>query len=434
MQRLGVRVAATVAASLMAVGLAACGGDAEDDAGQSGDAGQPTGQIDFWMGDPIGDAQQPIMKQLAADYQASHPGTTVNLRFLGKDAHQTYLTSIAGGAVPCVALIGNTWTPEFASMGALMKQSDDPESLKKTYVGGMVDSTVFEGASYGIPYDEGVRALIYRKDLLDAQGLSAPKTWDELVSTATKVQQANPGVNGYGIAGGGIWYFLPSIWQWGGEIATEQNGKYTAKVDSPQAVAAFQFYADLLTKHKLAPAGAATWSGTDAAKSIALGQTAMMVGGSWDLKAIIKQTPDIESKLGTAPIPKGPGGNNLTFAGGSNLAVFEECDNKTLAKSFVDYMLQRDNLVKVTQSIGLLPATLEALEAEKTTGSFSTPLLKAYAEQVTSTRSIPPVPTWGQVEGSGAVVNAMQAIMSGSKSAEAAMKQLATEINNAIGS
>jgi N,N'-diacetylchitobiose transport system substrate-binding protein len=433
MQRLGKRITAALAASVLAIGLTACGdsGDEGTDTGASG--GAPSGAIDFWMGDPIGDAQQPIMKQLAADYQSAHPGTTVNLRFLGKDAHQTYLTSIAGGSVPCVALIGNTWTPEFAALGALQKQSDDPESLKKTYVGSMVDSTVYEGASYGVPYDEGVRALIYRKDLFDAQGLSAPKTWDELVSSATKVQQANPGVNGYGVAGGAIWYFLPSIWQWGGDIATEQGGKWTAKVDSPQAVAAFQYYADLLTKHKLAPAGAASWSGTDAAKSIALGQTAMMVGGSWDLKAILKQTPDMEQKLATAPIPNGPGGNNATFAGGSNLAVFDGCGNKNLAKSFVDYMLQRENLVKVTQSIGLLPATLDGLEAEQTSGSFSTPLLKAYALQVPTSRSIPPIATWGKVEGTGAVVNAMQAIMSGSKSAEAAMKQLASEINSAIG-
>jgi N,N'-diacetylchitobiose transport system substrate-binding protein len=432
MQRLAKQIAATLAASLMALGLAACG--SEDDAGGSTDpGGAPSGQIDFWMGDPIGAAQQPIMKKLAEDYQAAHPGTTVNLRFLGKDAHQTYLTSIAGGSVPCVALIGNTWTPEFASMGALQKQSDDPESMKKTYVGGMVDSTVYEGASYGIPYDEGVRALIYRKDLFEAQGLQAPKTWDELVASATKVQQANPGVNGFGVAAGAIWYFLPSIWQWGGEIATEQNGKWTAKVDSPQAIAAFQFYADLLTKHKLAPAGAASWSGTDAAKSIALGQTASMVGGSWDLKTILQEAPAMEQKLATVPIPMGPGGNNATFAGGSNLAVFEECNNKTLAKSFVDYMLQRDNLVQVTKSLGLLPATMDALEAERTTGSFSTPLLKAYAEQVTSTKSIPPISTWGKVEGTGAVVNAIQAIISGNKTAEAAMKQLATEINSAIG-
>ncbi|MET0133563.1 MAG: extracellular solute-binding protein [Kibdelosporangium sp.] len=432
MQRLGKQLAATLVAGLMVVGLAACGGG-DEDTGPADAGAPPSGQIDFWMGDPIGAAQQPIMKKLAEDYQAAHPGTTVNLRFLGKDAHQTYLTSIAGGSVPCVALIGNTWTPEFASMGALQKQSDDPEALKKTYVGGMVDSTVFEGASYGVPYDEGVRALIYRKDLLEAQGLAAPKTWDDLVSSASKVQQANPGVNGFGVAGGAIWYFLPSIWQWGGDIATEQGGKWTAKVDSPQAVAAFQFYADLLTKHKLAPAGAASWSGTDAAKSIALGQTAMMVGGSWDLKTILQEAPAMEAKLATVPIPQGPGGNNATFAGGSNLAVFEECSNKALAKSFVDYMLQRDNLVQVTKSLGLLPATMEALEAERTTGSFSSPLLKAYAEQVTSTRSIPPIATWGKVEGTGAVVNAMQAIMSGNKTAEAAMKQLATEINSAIG-
>ncbi|GAA0995354.1 sugar ABC transporter substrate-binding protein [Acrocarpospora macrocephala] len=409
--------------------LSACGEDAPAPA----TGGEVTGAIDVWMGDPIGATQQPVVIQLAKDYETAHPGTKVNLRFLGADAHKTYLTSIAGGTVPCVALIGNTWSPEFAGLKALEPIAQDPASMQGTYTQSMIDSTVLDGVSYAVPYDTGVRALIYRKDLFDAAGLAAPKTWDEVLTAATTVQKANEGVNGFGIVGGNQWYWLPMIWNWGGEIATNSGGAWTAKVNSPEAIAAFTFYAELLTKHKLAPEGSVTWQGADAAKAFALGQVGMMVGGSWDLKTIIAQNPGMEAQLATAPMPSGPGGNNDTFAGGSNLAIFKGCTNKATAKSFVDFMMRTDNLVPVTTKIGLLPATTDALEKERTTGSFSAPLLKAYAEQAPNTRSIPAVSTWGKVEGTGAIVNAMQSIMNGQKTAEAAMQELAGQIDAAIG-
>lgn len=411
--------------------VAACG--ESNDAGNS-DSGEIKGSIDFWMGDPIGDTQQPVMEKLAADYEEANPGTQVNLRFLGKDAHQTYLTSIAGGSVPCVALIGNTWTPEMAALGALAVYDDDPSALEGTYVPGMIESTLYDGKSYAVPYDTGVRALIYRKDLLESIGKTdPPATWEELRDDAIAIQAANDGVNGFGIIGGAHWYYLPLVWNWGGEIAVEEDGGWVSKADSDEAVAAFQFYSDLLTQDKLSPSGASAWSGSDVDTSMALGETAMMIGGSWDLRTILTQAPELEGKLGTAMVPEGPGGNNDTFAGGSNLAVFEDCDNKAVADDFVDFMMEKDNLVPVTSSLGLLPATLDALEEEGTTGSFSTPLLQAYAEQADHTRSIPPVATWGQVEGENAIVNAMQSIMSGDKSAEEAMAELTDVIDQAIG-
>ena len=104
-----------------------------------------------------------------------------------------------------------------------------------------------------------------------------------------------------------------------------------------------------------------------------------------------------------------------------------------MANDFVKFMMDKENLVPVTSSLGLLPATNDALEQEKTTGSFSTPLLQAYAEQADHTRSIPPVATWGAVEGENAIVNAMQSIMSGDKSAQEAMTELSDAINQAIG-
>lgn len=425
----------TTAVSLGLAAVLALGACSSSGGGSGGNgtasAGAVSGSISVWMSDPIGQAQQPIIKDIAHSYEQAHPGTKIDLRFLGSDAQQVYLTSIAGNSTPCVALVGNSWTPQFAGLGALQVYANDPSTMKGKYVQSMIDSTVLDGKSYGVPYDVGVRALIYRKDLLEAAGQSVPKTWNDLVTAATAIQTKNPGVSGFGVIGSSIWYFLPMIWNWGGQIATQSNGKWQGQVDSTQAQQAFAFYADLLTKYKLAPSGAAAWGGADADKAMALGKLAMMVGGSWDLQTILTQTPDMKDKLATAVIPAGPGGNNDTFAGGSNLVMFKGCNNEATAKSFISYMTSPANLIKITSNVGLMPATTDALATERTTGSFSSPLLKAFAAQVEHSRAVPASPNWGKVEDSGAFVNTMQAIMNG-KDPAAEMKDLNSQITSAL--
>ena len=81
-------VVVSIAAAVPAVVAGATGATAPAEA--------PTGSIDVWMGDPIGEAQQPFVEELAEQFEADHPDTEINLRFLGSEAHQTYLTSIAG--------------------------------------------------------------------------------------------------------------------------------------------------------------------------------------------------------------------------------------------------------------------------------------------------------------------------------------------------
>ena len=46
---------------------------------------------------------------------------------------------------------------------------------------------------------------------------------------------------------------------------------------------------------------------------------------------------------------------------------------------------------------------------------------------------MPQVANWGAVEGTGAFVNAMQAIMNNQKSAQAAMQELNSAVNEALG-
>lgn len=412
----------------VALAVAGCGSGSGSGAGASA-------VIKVWMGDPVSPQTMPYVQKLADQFEKTHKNVTIQLSLLSDaNAHQQYITAIEGSSTPCIGLVGNTWTPEFAGLGALQPISATAATLKKTYVASMVDSATYQGKVYGYPYDVGVRALIYRNDLFTKAHLTPPTTWTQLEQDAVKLQNANPGVSGFAVIGGNQWYYLPMVWNWGGEIAAQQGGKWVSGMDSSAAVAAYQFYANLLHVDKLSPSASANWQGSDADQAFALGKVAMMVGGSWDLQAILATKPSMQSQIGTALLPDGPAGNNDTFAGGSNLAVFKDCADKADANSFIQFLLQNKNVTHLTSSLGLFPATLSGVSGQEAPGgAFSAPLWKTFALQVPHSRSVPEASTWGGVEGSNDLINAMQALFSG-QNASTTMSQLASEINTQLNS
>jgi N,N'-diacetylchitobiose transport system substrate-binding protein len=419
---------AAAAVTSVAVALVGCSSG-------SGSGSSSTAQLKVWLGDPVSPQTMPFVQQLASQFEKTHKNVKIQLTLLSDaNAHQQYITAIEGGSTPCIGLVGNTWTPEFAGLGALQPVSATPAALKSTYVGSMVDSATYKGKAYGYPYDVGVRALIYRKDLFTRAGLSAPTTWTQLQQDAVKLQNANSGVSGFAIIGGNQWYYLPMVWNWGGQIATQQGGKWVSGMDSSAALAAYSFYANLLHKDKLSPSASANWQGSDADQAFSLGKVAMMVGGSWDLQAILATKASMQSQIGTALLPSGPGGNNDTFAGGSNLSVFKNCADKADANAFIKFLLQNKNVTHLTSSLGLFPATLSGVSQQTAPGqAFSAPLWKTFALQVPHSRSVPEAPTWGGVEGSNDLINAMQALFGG-QSPSTAMSQLSSQINTQLNS
>ena len=423
---------AAVAVAGAAVVLAGC---SSGSGSGSGAGSGSTATLKVWLGDPVSPQTMPFVQQLANQYEKSHPSVKIQLTLLSDaNAHQQYITAIEGGSTPCIGLVGNTWTPEFAGLGALEPISASAATLKQTYVSSMVDSATYQGKVYGYPYDVGVRALIYRQDLFTKAGLSAPTTWTALEQDAVKLQKANPGVSGFAVIGGNQWYYLPMVWNWGGQIAVQQGGKWVSQMNSSAAQAAYSFYAGLLRTDKLSPSASASWQGSDADQAFSLGKVAMMVGGSWDLQAILANKPAIKSQVATAVLPDGPAGNNDTFAGGSNLAVFKGCADQADASKFIQFMLQNANVTHLTSSLGLFPATLKGVSQQMEPGqAFSTPLWKTFALQVPHSRSVPEAPTWGGVEGSNDLINAMQALFNG-QSASSAMSQLAAQIDTQLNS
>jgi N,N'-diacetylchitobiose transport system substrate-binding protein len=383
----------------------------------SGRGPSAKGPLHVWIMEPGSPELRAFLTSATGDFQAAHPGDRVQVQFVPwASAHDQFVTAVGGGQVPDVAEMGSTWTPEFGDIGAL-----EPADVGRGYVESLVEGATVGGTVYGVPWYAGARALIYRTDVLASLGLSVPTTWDELLTVGRAVRDRTH-MAAFGVAGNAEHYVLPMVWQNGGEIAYRKDGVWRSGLTSPPAVAAVQFYADLYRTEHFAPAGALSWNARDVRQAFEAGDLAMMIGGGWDLRAMLAAHPDLAGKVGTALLPAGPAGDRDTFAGGSHLVVFNGTKKAALARRYIDFLLDPGRVVAFTTKIGFLPGRLDAIAA----ATPADPLYRPFSEQLEAhSRPYPPTREWGTFEADGLFTNNVQQVMAGKMTAAQAMKVVA---------
>jgi N,N'-diacetylchitobiose transport system substrate-binding protein len=156
----------------------------------------------------------------------------------------------------------------------------------------------------------------------------------------------------------------------------------------------------------------------------------MMIGGAWDLRALLAAHPELTGKVGTALLPAGPGGDRVSFAGGSHLVVFSGTKKEALARRYVDFLLDPARVAAFTTKIGFLPGARDALSA----ATPPDPLYQPFSAQLDGhSRTYPPTREWGGFEADGLFTSAVQQVMAGKRTAAAAMAGVARTMDDAFG-
>lgn len=428
MYRIRSMLAVTAALLLVAVACDGTDGDAQPGESPGADTDTDTAAeaeaLEVWIMQPGAEAVEDIVREQVAAFE-DEAGATVDLQFVPwPAAHDQFVTSIAGDRTPDVAEMGTTWTPEFGEMGALASV----ETGEQDFVESLVESGTIEGEPRGAPWYAGARSLIYRSDVFEDLGLEPPETWDELIEAGEVIDQETD-LFPFGVIGGYTHLYLPMVWQWGGEIAEETDGTWESRMDSPEAVEAWSTYADLFERG-WAPEGALGWNSADLREAFAAGDFAMMIGGGWDLAAIVDSNPDLEGNVEAVLNPAGPAGNRAAFAGGSHFVIFEGSDDPDLAQRFIDHMLEEERVAEFATELGFLPGTASGIEAS---GLLDDPLYSPFAEQLRDhSQTYPASGAWGELEGEGVFVTAMEEILGGDRSVEEALNELAERMNEAF--
>lgn len=211
----------------------------------------------------------------------------------------------------------------------------------KRYPAPFVASGVFPTGTYGLPVRCHIQLLWYRKDLFEKASLQPPKTWDEMVEAAKKVQEQNPGIAGvtipYGKADGQnlmVWYNF--LWGAGGDLFDD---KMKPIFNSAAGIKATQDYTDFILKYKVTPAGAASFNESDSSTYFFQGR-AGMVPVWWHVYNRLK-LPDAGVKaeqVGFVPLPSYPGKGSTTYTNNWIYGLNGKTKNRDAAMEFLDWI------------------------------------------------------------------------------------------------
>ncbi|MCE7985073.1 MAG: sugar ABC transporter substrate-binding protein [Caldilinea sp. CFX5] len=308
-------------------------------------AGPTTIRISCWES---GDALEPFNNAIKS-FEAANPEIKVNLECIPQDYGTKLLAQIAAGNAPDIWQNGDGDVARYVAEGAVAPLDDyingsDPLDMS-VFLPGVASFGQVNGQTYYLTKDYSPLVLYYNKKLFDEAGVEYPTdewTWDDLLAAAQALTK--PDGSQWGIMIPNTWgdlYWLrgvlPIIYQNGGSVVSEDGTKTTGFMNSPETVAALQWYVDLIVTHKVAPAKADidALAGADLFQT---GKVAMQWTGRWPLKDY-KANPDLS--FGTAQLPAGPAGraNALCWAG---FTLNAKSENKEAAWKFLKYIAAGD--------------------------------------------------------------------------------------------
>ena len=430
-------IAAALAATL--IGAAACSSKSNDTTNNNSLDG--TGKtIKVWLMVDAESSWKNVVDDASARFTAATKAQ-VKVEYQQWSNRFTRLdTAMAGTDGPDVVELGNTDMPKYVFNGAFAQIDKSRFENSSTWLTGLADPCTLDGKVYCVPYYAGARVLIYRTDLLQKSGLQPPTTYADLVSDMAKIKADNATDPNFATfyMPGAYWYAAMAwVYGEGGQIATKgSDGKWTGTLESSNAVAGLQKWADLVKTYSK---GDPTKDENDQDAIFSQGHSAFLYGNGWEVGAVQSQHKDpndanspmvdtaVKGKVASVPLPGASAGKGLpTFLGGSAIGVSGKSQNKALAQEWVKYFTD-STAQKGLIAKGALPnATALLDQAAAVKGNEATALAAK------NSWFVPMAPKWADVESNNVLQQMLRDIATGKKSVADAAKAADTQIGTLL--
>ncbi|MBB6673634.1 ABC transporter substrate-binding protein [Cohnella nanjingensis] len=289
--------------------------------------------VQFWHS--LGGKNGEYMDALIKRFNDSHPDIEVVGTFQGGyDETVTKLQqAIASNTAPDVSMLERAYVQMFADSDVLedMKPYLDKSGMSPDdFTAGLMGHSYFDNKLVSLPLNRSTPILHVNKTLLDAKGLSVPKTWDELKTAANAL--ADKGKGQYGLTMPyDTWYQLAMITQAGGKFFNDDKTSVDF-IDNGVGEKVFAYLKDLQN------AGAFYYppqqdSGNIVNKMFTEGKVAMMYQSTGSIGGLMEA---VNFDYVTAFLPKDQEYANPT--GGANVTILSGSKNKDAAWEFIRWM------------------------------------------------------------------------------------------------
>ena len=267
-----------------------------------------------------------VFAELLAQFSEANPDVCLNSEGYPWDIFfQKYPTAVAAGTPPDMVIFHAAEVNQMASEGLMLPMDDiifsDGTLDKAEFNDVLINQLTVEGNTMAVPFDNHGWLLWYNTKLMEDAGLdpdALPTNGAEFIDMAqqltTDVNGLHPTDEGFDPDNVDVWaidytwprFTIPTtLWQFGGGVISDDGT--TATLDSPESIAAVQFWHDLMYKYYVAPPAipGKMWAG-DLYKNNRL---VFMWEGTWT-GGFMRDNPDVAALTKTAFINSlAPDGN-----------------------------------------------------------------------------------------------------------------------------
>lgn len=243
-------------------------------------------------------------EQFIDTFEAANPGITVTFETFEAANYNTILsTALAGGTGPDLMMVRAYGGMEnVASAGYLEPLSTETIPALADFADTALQAETMRSDQklYAVPFASQTQLVIYNKGIFDANGITEPQTWDELIAASQKLKDAGimPFANGTATA----WQNETIVF----DLTSSIMGKgfyedlMAGKADFTDA-RFVEALTDLKAITQYFPDGFIGLDYPSAQQLFSSGMAAMFAGGSYELATFATQNPDIELGVFAAP-------------------------------------------------------------------------------------------------------------------------------------
>lgn len=412
-------------AGIMAVSLAACGGNEDSDNKEEGGGKELI--IAIW------DTQQEPGLTEITDKFTEETGIQCKIQVTPWDQYWTMLEAGAtGGSLPDVFWMHSNMINQYAEYDMLLDLTDainDSGIDMSKYPEGLVSLYQNkDGKQLGIPKDMDTSALWYNKTMFDEAGIDYPDetwTWDTLAETAKELTKDDGSQYGFVISPAANQEgYYNMIYDWGGEVISDDMK--TSGWDNPKTIEAMQFIEDLTQSGSMP--GYNTIAENEPIALLQSGKVAMCLLGSWHLAAMA----DNEYALEHCDVSVLPSynGKRISIYNGLAWSAAASTPNAEEAAQLITY-LGTEESQKMQADLGVTMAAYDGV-SEGFTKKYETYNVQAYLDMMDDVVMRPyskNTTIWEDMSQEKLV-----AAWNGTASMEDVCKEIAEEMNNALAS
>jgi len=392
-------------------------------------------EISFYYPVAVGGPITKIIDGLAAGFEKENPGIKVKPIYSGtyQESIVKALTANKAGEPPVLSVLLSTDMYSLIDEDAIMPwdeliKADADRAWLKSFFPGFMENSQTGGKTWGVPFQRSTIVLYWNKELFKEAGLDpnrAPASWTEMVEFAKKLTHKDGSGNvaqwGVQVPSSGFPYWLFQGFTTQNNVLLMSKDGTRTFYDNPAVIEALQFWVDLSKKHGVMKPGIIEWGTTP--RDFFEKKVAMMWTTTGNLTNV---RSNAKFDFGVAMLPSGK--RRGTPTGGGNFYLFKKSTpaQREAAFKFVRWMTSPERAAQwgiETGYVAVRGDAWETAEMKKYVQGF--PQASVARDQLQY--AVAELSTHDNQRVTKALNDGLQAALTGTKTAESAMKDAQRE-------